>query len=536
MKNFKKYIKITLLISLLVNVSCEDYLKDELLSETSVDFIYNTPEGIDLAATGLYNLNRELYQLNGGSALESSGTPLVAQAKSDLVLPRASHIAFMARQVSWGVDQTKVGTVRLAALWQHYYRLVDRSNALITYADDVSFTDEKTKKRLIAEAKCFRANSYFTLYRLFNNIFVTTEPTTPENAFNRPEDKSSVEEIFKLLREDLTYAIDNLDWTTNEPGRWTQASARHLKAKVAMWENDLVEAANQTDKIIENGNYNLVSETKKVFLDDMNHEENLFSIQYKDNAIGGSGTNLMNFSLVPGYVDKKIPGVKYSIENGGRGNGSLLVNEYLQELLDEDPNDDRNNGNYFITAYTYNDAENLPAGKKVGDTIKVYFRNGNKSKNYYRTLNPSCIKFRQETADPEQSRHISTIMIYRLAETLLIGAEAHMNSNPTKALDYLNRVRERANAAKRNTPVDMQAIMDERARELGFEGQRFYFLKRIGKYVEQIKKYAGNDGSRNNNYNHARTAIKDHFVNFPIPIAELNLLGPNYPQNDGYPE
>ncbi|MFC4723210.1 RagB/SusD family nutrient uptake outer membrane protein [Geojedonia litorea] len=535
MKNLEKYLRLNIkvaLVCLLLSIfSCENYLQDELLSETSVDFIYNTPEGLELATVGLYDLNRRLYQSN---ALSNSGLPLVPQAKTDLVLPRAGEIAFMARQVTWGIDQTRHGTKQLAEFWKHYYRLIDRSNAVIKYAQDVNFDDENLKRRLIAEAKCFRANSYFTLYRQFNNIFITTEPTTPENAFERPQDKSSVEEIFALLNSDLNDAINDLDWTTSEIGRWTQASARHLKAKVAIWQKDYTEAAAQADAVINNGNYSLLPKTSDVFLNDMNHSENLFSIQYKDNAIGGGGTNQMNFQLIPQY--DVVPGAKFSIENGGNGLGGLLMNDYLVNLLAEDPNDDRDDGSYYITLYRYNDAENLPPGKQIGDPITLYNRNStnrNERLNFYRILNPGCVKFRQETADPSEANHISTIMIYRLAETYLIGAEAHMMLNNTsKALQYINAVRNRAKAAS-ITAIDMKAISDERARELAFEGQRFYFLKRTGTFLSQLQQYAGDNKG---DFDHARTAVQDYYVNWPIPIAELNLLGPNYPQNDGYPE
>lgn len=535
MKNIKKYIRLSIKVAvaglLLLTFSCEEYLKDELLSETSVDFIYNTQEGLELATVGLYDLNRRLIQ-NGG--LKNSGIPLVPQAKTDLVLPRAGEIAFMARQVTWGIDQTRHGTKALKHFWQHYYRLIDRCNALITYAENVSFDDEARKKQLLAEAKCFRANSYFTLYRQFNNIFLTTEPTTPENGFDRPEDKSSVEDIFNLLNSDLDDAITSLNWTSDETGRWTQAAARHLKAKVAMWEGDWAEAALQADSVINNGNYTLVSKTRNVFYNDMNHAENLFSIQYKENAIGGSRTNQMNFQLIAAY--DLAPGAKFSIENGANGLGGILMNDYIVRLLAEDPNDDRDEGTYYITVYKYNDAENLPEGKQIGDSITIYDRNSpDKAErlNFYRILNPGCLKFLQESADPAEVNHISTIMVYRLAETYLIGAEAHMKlNNISKALEYINIVRDRANAADLAS-IDMKAISDERARELGFEGQRFYFLKRTGTFLSQIQQYAGDDAG---DFADARTAVQDYYVNWPIPIAELNLLGPNYPQNEGYPE
>ncbi|CAH8293786.1 putative outer membrane starch-binding protein [Mariniflexile fucanivorans] len=541
MKNIKKYFKIRYAILLmlalfLVISSCEEYLEDELKSDISVDFLYNSQEGLENAVVGLYTINRDIYTKG---AMENDAEALVPQSRSDLVLGYTSgHLSFFAR-LGWGVLQTSYGTVKTDHYWKYYYRIIDRSNAIIEAADNVEFTDEATKNRILGEAKCWRAHSYFTLYRMFNNIFITTTPTTPENAFDKPDNKASETEIFNLLNNDLDDAIANLDWTTTQFGRWTKASAHHLKAKVAMWEEKPDVAAFHCDEVINNPNYGLLTSTGAVFDGDLNHKESLFVVQFKDEAIGGGSKNLMNFHLLPRYND--LPGLKLSIENGGRGLGTLTMNQYLRNLLKEDPNDDRDDGNYYITTYRYNDVDNLPAGKNVGDPVTYpseFPTTGTAAQKtaernlFYRNLNPGCIKFRQEDGDPSEASMISNVMVYRLAETYLIAAEAYMATNPTKSLGYLNAIRTRAKAAPRTAAVDMQAIMDERARELAFEGQRFYFIKRIGKYYDQIKNYAGNDLSNSQ----ARDRVEPHLENWPIPIAELNLLGPNYPQNDGYPE
>ncbi|SDR87691.1 RagB/SusD family nutrient uptake outer membrane protein [Christiangramia echinicola] len=513
-------------IFLLLGVtSCEEYLEDELLSETSAEFLYSTPEGLESAVVGLYNLQRDIWT----DSEWNSAIPMIPVAKSDLTVGRTAEIAFYAR-LGWGADLNSFGTVRLSKHWRYGYRIVDRANAIINAASDVEMTEEK-RNMILAEARVMRAQAYFTLYRQFKNIFITTEETTPGNAFDRPQTPSTDEEIFALINSDLDFAIDILPWTTNQFGRWTQASARHVRAKTAMWQEDWTEASEQADAVITQGSYSLVANTSEVFEGDMNHNESLLVLQFEDAAVGGGGFNRINFSLVPQY--HVIDGATFSIDNGARGGGFLLMNNYFRNLLEEDPNDDRDNGNYYIMNYTYNDPSTLPEGVQLGDTIDVYnqFSEDNNERNlYYRTMNPSVIKYRQEDAPPSEPDHITNIMIYRLAETYLIGAEAHLNmGNQSKALEYINAVRTRAKAAPLNN-VELIDIVEEQARELGFEGQRFYFLKRLGLLTEYVRDHASNEGF----FDMARDRMEPHMINWPIPQDELELLGESYPQNPGY--
>jgi len=210
-----------------------------------------------------------------------------------------------------------------------------------------------------------------------------------------------------------------------------------------------------------------------------------------------------------------------------------MPNQYLIGLLDEDPDDLRDDDAYYKRYYTYNDAERVPDTLMFGDTIRTADPNStnpNEYQLYYRTQNPGVLKFLNEDADPTEASTIKNLIVYRLAETYLISAEAHMRLNNTNtALDRFNAIRDRAGAAD-YTSIDLRAIMDERARELAFEGQRWYFLKRTNTLVSQVMQYAGNDNFRNE----ARDRIEPRHRNWPIPESELSLLGLGYPQNDGY--
>ncbi len=523
----------TILGCLLLFTSCQkDLLEDKLLSNTSVEFLYTTPEGLESAVVGLYSLNRDIFQdqsLNGTY-------PLILQAKSDLGVGITGEASLYSRLL-WGASLGDFGTTSgLNAYWVNYYKVVDRSNAIIKSAENLQGIDESRKNQILAEAKCMRANSYFILYRLFNNIFVTTEPTTPENAFDVPQNKSSEEEIFSLLRADLDFAIDNLVYSPVQFGRWSQGAARHLRAKVAMWENDWGEAAAQTDAVINSGNHSLTPTTTEVFAGELDHTETLFSLNFKNETIGGGGQHFMNWNVVSSYAD--APGLIQSVENGGAGVGFLSLNDYTINLLNEDSNDDRKNNTYYIFKYFYNDEPSLPAGKQLGDPLDLY-ENSETDQNefmlYYRRQNPGVLKFFDETVEPTDRNHYKNIMIYRLAETYLIGAEAQlMLSNNSKALEYINIVRNRANAASIAT-IDMQAILDERARELAFEGQRWYTLKRTGKLFEFLLDHMNND-NMNESYpeGNPKVILREYMQNWPIPQQQMDLLGTSYPQNDGY--
>ena len=193
--------------SLLFTTSCyqEDFLKDELLSNNSVDFLYSSSDGIANAVVGLYSLNREPYQrdwFNGA-------IPLILQAKSDIAAGFDGEISLFSN-CYWGcgLDGDYGTEAAYGYFWGHNYRIIDITNSIIKGAEELiqsgNSSDELIKN--LSEAKVFRAHSYFTLYRLFNNIYIKTEPTNPETAFDRPSEISYKEDIFNLIRQDLQYA------------------------------------------------------------------------------------------------------------------------------------------------------------------------------------------------------------------------------------------------------------------------------------------------------------------------------------------
>lgn len=556
-KKGKTVCLLALMATLSLN-SCKDFLMENPTTQFSADFVYNTPEGLEAGVVGLYNLQRAFFDNNDNNGSNS----LIIDAKDDLTVPRGGEIS------NYGLLRQGIHAESSSVhsyWWNSYYKIVDRANALVAAGEKLASMDENKRKIVLAEAKFFRANAVFTLFRTFNNIYVTTEPTSFETAFRTINTKTPEADIYKLVNEDLAFAIANLPWTSYQVGRVNQATARHLKAEVALWQKNWQEAKLQAEEVInQSGTYSLVPTTGQVFAGDLNHRESLWTLQYKESIDGNP--NKLNFNLMPNYAEL-IPGSKYSIEQGGRGFGWLTVNNYLRDLLLKDPNDTRIKGTYYIKDYYYNDPATLPVGQTLGSRIdhpqwKEFAATGNDRHLFFVRLTTGCKKFFPTTGIPISDAHTMNRMMFRLAETLLFAAEANLNLgnigtaadqvNSKTALGQVNAIRKRAGATAL-TSITFQDILDEQARELAFEGKRWFMLKRTEKLYDFVKEHAGygrpgdesSDTNQNTGHantpadpypyrNDARRIIRPYMVNWVIPRAQLNLLGPDYPQNDGY--
>ncbi|OAV44934.1 RagB/SusD family nutrient uptake outer membrane protein [Lewinella sp. 4G2] len=522
---------LTLVFLVLGASSCEDYLEEQPSTLIDSDYIYTTEEGLKSGVVSLYKFNRDRYDRR----IEDFMGATLMSSRSDLAFSRTGYTGLMGRYQR-GVSPVDQGANFVSTLfWRHFYNITNKATELINAAETIDGVDEDTRNQILAEARFFRANSYFYLYRMFNNIYVSTETITPDNAFDVINDRSSDEEILGLINSDLDFAIEHLEWN-DVFGRVTKGTAKHVKAKVAMWEGDWQEAATQARDVIEGEDspHALVGTTAAVFAGDRNHPEALFVIQSQDDLLGGGDNTMMNANYVTQYF--QIPNIESNIAQGGRGFSRVLPNLYLQGLLEQDSSDTRNDDTYFRLRYFYTSGDRV--GQQVDDYAPITDLDNPSPtyQRYYQRMHPSCIKFAQDDDNPDSYLNRSNIMVYRLAETYLIAAEALMRSGGD-GLPYLNAIRERAGAAPVED-LDEQMILDERARELAFEGQRWFTLKRMGQDVidRQITSFAG-DGEffpANLGAKDPRTNWQSHYINFPIAQQDLDLLGASYPQNDGY--
>jgi hypothetical protein len=126
----------------------------------------------------------------------------------------------------------------------------------------------------------------------------------------------------------------------------------------------------------------------------------------------------------------------------------------------------------------------------------------------------------------------------RLGEAYLIAAEACFKTGDNaKAAEMLNVIRrrgawpgyeDRMNITAAD--VTLEFILDERARELLGEDERWYDLTRTGTLIDRVKKY--HFPTRGLNY--AETHIQEKHTLRPIPQDQIDRCSNEYPQNPGY--
>ena len=152
----------------------------------------------------------------------------------------------------------------------------------------------------------------------------------------------------------------------------------------------------------------------------------------------------------------------------------------------------------------------------------------NAARSWYHTMKKFLDPSRKVPKDEASHKEV---IVLRLGDVYLMAAEsAMMMGDASAAADYVDKLRARARLFPGALPVasgdiNMDFMMDERARELGGELLRFFDLKRTHTLVDRVKKY--NPDSKN--------IAKEHELR-PIPQSELDKVTNReaFKQNPGY--
>lgn len=418
-------------LAMSLQFSCSDYL--ELLPNSGLvrEEFWKSKSDVEAVLMGAY---QKMASLNG--ALFTYG-----EARGDMV---RAH-------VDWSGDELRLMQSNITAdnslcNWSSFYAAINYCNDVIKNAPEVQKIDntftEFQLQSFLAEAHFIRSLSYFYLVRIFKDVPLVLEPSETDNSdFYLPKTDGDeiLVEMLKYLNEYRKYASDKYNTTAEEKGRATKSSFDALIADICLWRFDYEGVIAACDRIMANPKYVLLSGTVwfELFYPG-NSLEGIFEIQFSDLNGQRNGTfgitNQNARQYLPSQTAVQLFAKKYAVERT-RGEDASIAK------LSED--------NYLIWKYV----GSSPDGKTVR----------------FSSVQNSC-----------------NWIVYRLADIYLMRAEALSQlSRFTEAAELLNDIRVRANmnpvAIGNSADAFEDAIMDERALELAFEGKRWFDLLRMGR-------------------------------------------------------
>ena len=185
--------------------------------------------------------------------------------------------------------------LQLYNMWDYMYSGVVSCNQIITLLEEGTLIvpSETTTEALVAEMKTARAFYYWLLMDNFGEVplVISEDAVLPA--------KSTVEEIYDQIVDDLTQAIPNLSEENNTLmyGRFNKWGAKtllaniYLNSEIYIGESKWDECLEQCNDIIAAGAYSLESDYSDIFkTENENSTEIIFSVPY-DNYVG-AGYNM----------------------------------------------------------------------------------------------------------------------------------------------------------------------------------------------------------------------------------------------------
>jgi hypothetical protein len=421
----------------------------------------------------------------------------------------------------------QASNIKVETFWYRAYNIIYLCNKTIELAPDTDL-DESVIEQYIAEAKFIRSLVLFELSITFDSIPICTSFynwrltgtfSDYDASVRIHQQPGSMAEVFSQIEQDLDDAIDVLPLRSELSGenifRATKGAAQALMAKMYIFQssyaknysgdprfNGLTEqwaqALQYAESVISSSEYDLMgidgetfntwwdnsylfpAETqgyRYIFTADGNDSpESVFSA--KNLIIGNGWKPYGNCDLTVYTTCREF--LDYESNTCYLGWGFNLPTQNLIDAFAEETGNEKDDPRFAVTvAYD-------------GDSIYA----GNPSPDWYELVLPewatgtSCRKFE---CSPQEYWNIMVsyfdgpmnVPVIRYADVVLWAAEAaFVTGDNTKALNYINMVRQRArNSGSTGHPaelmsVTMDDIIQERRLELALEGHRFYDLVR----------------------------------------------------------
>lgn len=390
--------------------------------------------------------------------------------------------------LAWTASSTSFNEV-----FRANYEAIFRTNYAIQQLPFFTGADAGLRTRLDAEARFFRAFTYFNLVRLYGDVPLVDHVLVLSN----PDDllasrlRKPKNEIYAFIEQDLNISIANLPdrtaYGSADKGRVSKGSALALMTKVKLYRQQWSEVVSYANQI---SGYSLTPNYAEIFkVSGEFNQESLFEI----NGYGGDpARGIQQYSQCQGARGSGGWGWGFNIPSAS------LLNAY-------EPNDTRKAATIIFAGQTLYDGRVVPA------TVNNPYYN-------YKAYSPN-------NGNPGADNTDTNIRYLRYAEVLLMKAEALNELNDLAgAKTELNKVRNRAGLANTtaSTKDDVRlAIWKERRVELAFEHDRWFDLIRTGQAQQALA-------------DHGKTFVVGKHELFPIPQNVIDESEGVTSQNPNY--
>lgn len=386
----------------------------------------------------------------------------------------------------------------------------------------------------IAEARFIRAYAYYNVIDAFGKAPLVTS----SKADLKPAQNTRVE-LFNFVESELKDLEGKLKAArANEYGRVDVVAAQallarlYLNAKVYIGQDKYTDCITYAKKVIASS-YSLNT------TDANNNGTAYDELFLADNNSNGAQNEFIFLASFDGLNTKTFGGTAFIIHGATGGNmnaSSLGINDGWSGLTA--PKEFVNK--FEVSARNSN---NEPTAWK--DKRAMFYTDGQTYENTdlkdFTKSGYAITKFKNITStgaagkDPEKKFPDTDLPLIRLAEVYLTYAEAVLRGGTggdrATALGYINQLRSRAygnasgNIADSNLTLDF--ILDERARELYWEGLRRTDLIRYGKFTGGSYLWSFKGGAASG------VAVPDYRNLYPIP-QDARTANDNLTQNTGY--
>ena len=429
MKNIGYKLSITSFFTVVMIMAsgCEKFLEQDPQDSLTEQEFFRTEEDANAAIVGVYDQLQDCVEK----------FMVWGESRTDLVTPITRK-----NDSTWPYELT-YQTDLWALRWGDVYQVIGAANTVIARVPGITQLDSRLTQQesdaIVGEAHFLRALAYFYLVRAFGDVpLVLQAPLNDGVNFKVP--KSTAAEILVKIEADLTAAEQSVptqyETILKTRGRATKGAVNALQTDVYLWEAKYSQAAAAAKKVIDNNAlYGLVAGTNWFDMFALkNTRESIFEVQF-DNLLRETN-NLGNVS------------------------GQFIVNTSFLPLYEDVNNPDKIRG------------------------LDATYNASNNGRIFWKYIGLSTGDLRRSGNDPN-------FIVYRLADVMLMRAEALSHLEETErveAVNLLNAVRARVNmpiydinliSTDTNALVDL--ILNERALELVMEGKRWFDLVRIGK-------------------------------------------------------